>query len=716
VTYRPRIGHLVFVMSVGLVAVTSFALHLLLARWMHAGEYAALTACLGFMAIVAVPLGALDAEATKFIASRQEGDLRMGRLTRTSITLVTLTALTLTALSGPLSALLRQQSVVPVIMVAFWVLVSGTGSLADGLVMGRRRFGIGGTANILGNGIVRLVVALIAVRLGFGVTGVVAASVFGSLAATVVLLLGMSSFERSQLWAIGLGGMRTGRSLLLSQVALVGFWLTFYEMVFAAPHFFGGHTAGSFAASFNFMKVIGFGPSITLSLAYPYLVSAGQRERRRLLSWLVAGTGVVGVGLGILLASEGASWARVIYGHQYTIDPFVLFVIGLQLTVISIGGILVFYFLAEDSFAAWGLWLIPIISFPMVELSRHALVPDLLKCLMVSAVVIGVLGMLIPLRLRRNISRDGDDGVAWKEHEEMETVTWDAERHNERVIDLTDSSVLMHEEGEVGGVGPMVSVVVPFYNPDPARLGRHLRSLSECVSSLGWSYEIIAVSDGSTNTSNIVVGELNLPSVVLVSLEHNRGKGFAIREGFKRSSGDLIAYIDGDGDIAPEILVELLVSVHHNGARVGVGQKCYRARWTPHLRSLMTTIYSWLVRSLFHFGIRDTQAGVKVFRKSDVNWLIDKLECYGFAIDVEILAMLRARGSLGTIEVIPFEIAAKRPTTVNFRGALVVVMETMAIFRRMRRLQKALLLTTATSTSSGLSKQVDRSVIATEAS
>jgi len=95
---------------------------------------------------------------------------------------------------------------------------------------------------------------------------------------------------------------------------------------------------------------------------------------------------------------------------------------------------------------------------------------------------------------------------------------------------------------------------------------------------------------------------------------------------------------------------------------------------------------------------------------------MDKLECCGFGIDVEILAMLRARGSLGSIEVVPFEIAARRPTTVNLSRAIVVVMETIDIFRRTRRLHKALLVPTAPSVSSGSSELADRSVIGTEAS
>ena len=713
--YRPRLGHLVFVMSVGLVAATSFALHLVLARWMHSGEYAALTACLGFMAIVAVPLGALDAEATKFTASRQECDLRMGKLVRTSVILVTLTALALIAMSGPLSGLLKQRSVLPVIMMAVWMVVAGTGSLANGLVMGKRRFGVGGIANILGNGVVRLVVAIIAVRLGFGVTGVVAASVFGSLVVTAVLLIGMSSLERSRLWAMGHDSARAGQSLLLSQVALVGFWLTFSEMVFVAPHFFGGRIAGSYAASFNFMKVIGFGPSIALNLVYPYLVAAGKRERHRLLSWLIVGTGVVGLILAILLATEGASWARAIYGHQYIIDPMVLFIIGLQLTVISIGGILVFFFLAEGSFAAWSLWCIPIISFLVFELGTHALLSDLVEFLLVSSVVVGAIGISIPLRIRRKLRKGRIGGATRKEHERMGILGWDTGGRDDRLIDLTDLSAMLHNENQGGASGPMVSVVVPFYNPGPERLNRHLKRLSDLMLNLGWSHEIIAVSDGSTDNSNLVVDELNLPSVHLVSLGSNRGKGFAIREGFKRSSGELVAYIDGDGDIAPEILVKLLLAVRDNGARVGVGQKCYCSRWVPHLRPLMSTVYSWLVRMLFHFGIRDTQSGVKVFRNADVNWILDKLECCGFGIDIELLAMLKVMGMLGRVEVVPFEVAARRPTTVNFWSAIAVVMETIHIFNRSRRMRKAQLVLAPSSRSAPVPQPIDRAIIPSEA-
>lgn len=107
-----------------------------------------------------------------------------------------------------------------------------------------------------------------------------------------------------------------------------------------------------------------------------------------------------------------------------------------------------------------------------------------------------------------------------------------------------------------------------------------------------------------------------------------RGKGWAVRQAVNESKGDVVVFIDGDGDINPKMILRLLP--HLNEFDIVVGKKDVHkmiSRW-------MITILSRLYIRLF-FGIKvDTQTGIKVFkRKALPDWETD-----GFAFDIEILA------------------------------------------------------------------------------
>src|SRR5579872_7290853 len=84
---------------------------------------------------------------------------------------------------------------------------------------------------------------------------------------------------------------------------------------------------------------------------------------------------------------------------------------------------------------------------------------------------------------------------------------------------------------------PGVSAVIPAYNEET-----RIRAVLDAVVESGITHEIIVVSDGSTDNT-LAVAE-SVPGVRAIQLPRNRGKAFALREGARHASGEVLLFLD----------------------------------------------------------------------------------------------------------------------------------------------------------------------------
>ena len=197
-------------------------------------------------------------------------------------------------------------------------------------------------------------------------------------------------------------------------------------------------------------------------------------------------------------------------------------------------------------------------------------------------------------------------------------------------------------------------MVVPCLDEE-SRLPASLVSVKAYLETDGRAFELILVDDGSRDsTPELIRGaERADPAVRGVLLPRNRGKGRALAEGVRRSSGGMVLTSDADFS-APIHELPRLEEAIVRGADIAIGSRAKRgAREVdqPIHRQLMGKSFNILVQAMLLPGLWDTQCGFKLFRGEVARELFSHLRTDGFAYDVEVLH--RARRSGYTVSEVP---------------------------------------------------------------
>ncbi|MBU0708911.1 glycosyltransferase [Patescibacteria group bacterium] len=232
-----------------------------------------------------------------------------------------------------------------------------------------------------------------------------------------------------------------------------------------------------------------------------------------------------------------------------------------------------------------------------------------------------------------------------------------------------------------------ISVIIPAYNKGP-HLKQCLKLLTKELERLPYNYEVIIVNDGSQdNTLKKALEYVNSSRQQhfrIISYPLNVGKGFAICYGSTKATGDPVIFFDADLDIHPRqihLLIEYLV---HHDADIVVGSRRHPDSQTnyPLSRRIMSQTYQYLTRLLFQLNIRDTQLGLKVFRKKVLDEIIPKLTIKKWTFDVELLVAAHQNGFTKIIEA-PI-VLTHQPigSTVGLSAIFNSLKDTAAIFYR----------------------------------
>lgn len=236
----------------------------------------------------------------------------------------------------------------------------------------------------------------------------------------------------------------------------------------------------------------------------------------------------------------------------------------------------------------------------------------------------------------------------------------------------------------------LLSIIVPTYK-QPRTIKRDLKNIDKVLktSLQGIKYEIICVVDGEVDRTYKEAKKLKSPRIKVFSYSQNRGKGYAVRFGMARSKGDLISFLDAGMEISPASITMLMAHMQWYDADIIVGSKRHpvsRVNY-PLRRHIFSIGYHVLVKLLFGLSVKDTQSGIKVFRRKVIERILPRLLVKKYAMDIELLAVANHLGFKRIFEA-PIEVKFNKKTSrINWQTILLMMIDTLAVFYRLRILQ-----------------------------
>ena len=232
-----------------------------------------------------------------------------------------------------------------------------------------------------------------------------------------------------------------------------------------------------------------------------------------------------------------------------------------------------------------------------------------------------------------------------------------------------------------------LSVIVPAYR-EGRRIHRNLTRLLGELDKLNVQYEVIVVSDGNTDSTASEARRVGSPAVKVFDYPMNVGKGFALSLGVAQSTGLLVTFIDADMELDPGNIKGFIELMQTTGCDAVIGSKRHPLSKVdyPRFRRLQSALYQLLVRTLFRLNVRDTQTGLKLFRRHVLAEAVPLLAIKRFAFDLELLVVARFIG-YGNVCEAPIRLDYQFESTVNLRSAWNVLWDTAAIFYRLRILR-----------------------------
>lgn len=241
----------------------------------------------------------------------------------------------------------------------------------------------------------------------------------------------------------------------------------------------------------------------------------------------------------------------------------------------------------------------------------------------------------------------------------------------------------------------LVSVIVPAYKQEKT-IFDDLKTIKNVLDNLRYPTEIICVVDGKIDHTFAEASRFakNYKNVQVVGYEHNKGKGYAVRFGMAASNGDIIGFVDAGMDLNPNGLSMLLEHFEWYDADIVVGSKRHPVSKVifPWQRRVLSFGYQILTRLLFGLRIKDTQVGMKFYRRVVLEKVLPRLIVKTFAFDIEILSVANYLGFKRIYEA-PVEITLNYGQssigTILFnkrvlKTVILMLLDTLAVFYRLR--------------------------------
>lgn len=183
-----------------------------------------------------------------------------------------------------------------------------------------------------------------------------------------------------------------------------------------------------------------------------------------------------------------------------------------------------------------------------------------------------------------------------------------------------------------------LSVLIPVYNE--LNIAKNIHVLIDEAEQHFHQYEIIIVSDGSNQETVKKLKKCKFNNVHVYHYPENKGKGFALKFAFSKSTGDFVVFLDGGMELHPSDIKRFFAMMEVYNADIIIGSKRHPLSNVdyPWYRRILSYGYQILLRALFKLKeVRDTQVGLKLFKRDVLEKVFPYVTVNGYAFDIAIL-------------------------------------------------------------------------------
>ena len=193
-----------------------------------------------------------------------------------------------------------------------------------------------------------------------------------------------------------------------------------------------------------------------------------------------------------------------------------------------------------------------------------------------------------------------------------------------------------------------LSIILPIYNEEK-RLKKSLEQIYKFQKeNILFNLEFIIVNDGSIDKSDYILKKFlkkkKISNLNYIKIKKNKGKGYALKLGVKKSKKKWILTSDIDLSVPlsqvniwfeKEILVNKKNTVYFGNRedkKSKINKKFYRF--------LLGIFFNLIIKILFKIKLKDTQCGFKLYKSKIAKKNFKKIKTYGYAHDVELIKYL----------------------------------------------------------------------------
>lgn len=222
-------------------------------------------------------------------------------------------------------------------------------------------------------------------------------------------------------------------------------------------------------------------------------------------------------------------------------------------------------------------------------------------------------------------------------------------------------------------LGPSVSVIIPAHNEAPTIA----EMTKACLANTPGVLELIVVDDGSTDgTADLA----RAAGADVIRLERNQGKGAAMQRGIDHARGEILVFIDADGQDDPTEIPAMLAAFEP-GVDIVLGSRFighFRPGAITRLNYLGTRFITGFVNLLYGIRVTDPLAGFRAVRASVFDHV--KIQARGYDIEVDVLLRIVRQG--GGVREVPAQ-RSPRPFGAtglsSFRDGTLILMRALEV-------------------------------------